>query len=90
MTTSILRFGADDARRHARAAQPRGLPRADPAAAHTPRDISLEELHREDREADGLLVGHQTFEDLCGYWPEQSDDAKAFGCGITYSRYASA
>ena len=34
----------------------------------------LEELHREDREADGLLVGRRTFEDLRGYWPEQSDD----------------
>ncbi len=35
----------------------------------------LEELHRQDREADGLLVGRQTFEDLRGYWPKQSDDA---------------
>lgn len=34
----------------------------------------LEELHRQDREADGLLVGRQTFEDLRGYWPMQSDD----------------
>jgi dihydrofolate reductase len=34
----------------------------------------LEELHRQDREADGLLVGRQTFEDLRGYWPKQSDD----------------
>jgi dihydrofolate reductase len=34
----------------------------------------LEELHRQDREADGLLVGRQTFEDLRGYWPTQSDD----------------
>ena len=29
----------------------------------------------EDREADGLLVGRRTFEDLRGYWPKQSDDA---------------
>jgi dihydrofolate reductase len=35
----------------------------------------LEELHHQDREADGLLVGRRTFEDLRGYWPEQSDDA---------------
>lgn len=35
----------------------------------------LEELHRQDSEADGFLVGRQTFEDLRGYWPEQSDDA---------------
>ena len=35
----------------------------------------IEELHRQDREADALLVGRQTFEDLRGYWPKQSDDA---------------
>lgn len=35
----------------------------------------LEELHRQDREADGFLVGRRTFEDLRGYWPKQSDDA---------------
>src|SRR3954466_15867803 len=35
----------------------------------------LEELHRQDGEADGFLVGRQTFEDLRGYWPEQSDDS---------------
>ena len=34
----------------------------------------LEELHRQDREADGFLVGRQTFEDLRGYWPLQTDD----------------
>jgi dihydrofolate reductase len=35
----------------------------------------LEELHRQSSAADGLLVGRVTFEDLRGYWPEQSDDA---------------
>jgi dihydrofolate reductase len=35
----------------------------------------LEELHRQSSEADGFLVGRQTFEDLRGYWPKQSDDA---------------
>lgn len=35
----------------------------------------LEESHRQDGEADGFLVGRKTFEDLRGYWPEQSDDA---------------
>jgi dihydrofolate reductase len=35
----------------------------------------LEELHRQDRSADGLLLGRKTFEDLRGYWPKQSDDA---------------
>ncbi|GAB3491409.1 dihydrofolate reductase family protein [Amycolatopsis cihanbeyliensis] len=34
----------------------------------------LEELHRQDRDADGFLVGRRTFEDLRGYWPEQTDD----------------
>lgn len=35
----------------------------------------LEELHRQDSTADGFLVGRQTFEDLRGYWPEQTDDS---------------
>lgn len=35
----------------------------------------LEELHRQDRDADGFLVGRRTFEDLRGYWPQQTDDA---------------
>lgn len=34
----------------------------------------LEELHRQDSTADGFLVGRQTFEDLRGYWPKQTDD----------------
>lgn len=34
----------------------------------------MEELHRQDARADGFLVGRQTFEDLRGYWPEQTDD----------------
>jgi dihydrofolate reductase len=34
----------------------------------------LEETHRQDREADGLLLGRQTFEDFRRYWPVQSDD----------------
>ena len=32
------------------------------------------ETHRQDAEADALLVGRQTFEDFRGYWPEQNDD----------------
>ena len=35
----------------------------------------LDELHRQSDEADGFLVGRQTFEDLRGYWPHQTDDA---------------
>jgi len=35
----------------------------------------LEESHREDAEADALLVGRQTFEDFRAYWPKQVDDA---------------
>jgi dihydrofolate reductase len=34
----------------------------------------LEELHRQDSQADGFLVGRHTFEALRGYWPEQTDD----------------
>ena len=35
----------------------------------------LEELHRQDSEADALLVGRRTFEDLRGYWPTLAEDA---------------
>jgi dihydrofolate reductase len=34
----------------------------------------LDELHRQDSQADGFLVGRRTFEDLRGYWPQQSND----------------
>ena len=34
----------------------------------------LEEVHRQDSQADGLLAGRRTFEDLRGYWPKQSED----------------
>jgi dihydrofolate reductase len=34
----------------------------------------LDELHRQDSEADGFLAGRRTFEALRGYWPHQSDD----------------
>jgi dihydrofolate reductase len=34
----------------------------------------MEEIHRQDAEADGLLVGRRTFEDFRGYWPTQVDD----------------
>jgi dihydrofolate reductase len=34
----------------------------------------LAEMHRQDRAADALLVGRQTFEDFRGYWPKQTDD----------------
>jgi dihydrofolate reductase len=37
-------------------------------------DDLMEEIHAQDRRADALLVGRQTFEDLRGYWPLQSDD----------------
>ncbi|UPG68382.1 dihydrofolate reductase family protein [Gordonia hongkongensis] len=33
------------------------------------------ESHRQDAEADALLVGRQTFEDFRGFWPHQTDDA---------------
>jgi dihydrofolate reductase len=34
----------------------------------------LEEMHRQDSQADGLLMGRRTFEDFRGYWPQLSDD----------------
>ncbi|MFI9106064.1 dihydrofolate reductase family protein [Streptomyces fildesensis] len=34
----------------------------------------LEESHRQDRRADALLLGRQTFEDFRGYWPQLTDD----------------
>jgi len=37
----------------------------------------LEELHRQDRGADGLLVGRRTFEDLRGYWPSRRRTPRA-------------
>ncbi len=35
----------------------------------------LAESHRQDAQADALLVGRQTFEDFRAYWPNQTDDA---------------
>jgi dihydrofolate reductase len=37
-------------------------------------DDLLGESHRQDAEADALLLGRQTFEDFRRYWPEQTDD----------------
>ncbi len=34
----------------------------------------MEESHRQDSEADALLVGRRTFEDFRAYWPAQTDD----------------
>jgi dihydrofolate reductase len=35
----------------------------------------LAESHRQDAQADALLVGRQTFEDFRGYWPKQTADS---------------
>jgi dihydrofolate reductase len=37
-------------------------------------DDLLAESHRQDAEADALLLGRQTFEDFRGYWPAQTED----------------
>jgi dihydrofolate reductase len=34
----------------------------------------VESIRRQREDADALLVGRQTFEDLRGYWPAQTDD----------------
>ncbi|MEU6664340.1 dihydrofolate reductase family protein [Streptomyces sp. NPDC046821] len=34
----------------------------------------LEESHRQDGEADALLLGRRTFQDFRAYWPHRSDD----------------
>lgn len=34
----------------------------------------LAELHRQDSESDAFLTGRRTFEDLRGYWPQQTED----------------
>jgi dihydrofolate reductase len=34
----------------------------------------LAESHRQDAQADALLLGRQTFEDFRRYWPQQTDD----------------
>ena len=34
----------------------------------------IEENHRQDSDADALVLGRQTFEDMRGFWPKQSDD----------------
>ncbi|WP_028472494.1 dihydrofolate reductase family protein [Nocardioides alkalitolerans] len=34
----------------------------------------LAELRRQDSAADGFLTGRRTFEDMRGYWPQQTDD----------------
>jgi dihydrofolate reductase len=34
----------------------------------------LAELRRQDATADAFLTGRQTFEDMRGYWPKQTDD----------------
>ena len=39
----------------------------------------LEEVRRQDADADAMLLGRQTFEDFRGYWPQQTDDTS----GIT-------
>jgi hypothetical protein len=59
----------------------------------------LEESHRQDSQADALLVGRHTFEDFRNYWPKPTDDpsevtdhlnrvAKYVVSGITLLRYA--
>lgn len=41
---------------------------------HVDNSDLMDEIHRQDRRADGFVVGRQTFEDLRSYWPQQTDD----------------
>ena len=45
----------------------------DPQAQANQPDL-VEELRKQDEEADAFLVGRQTFCDLRSYWPQQTDD----------------
>lgn len=48
----------------------------DPQGQAEPDNSDLvDELRRQDSEADGSLAGRRTFEDLRSYWPQQSDDS---------------
>lgn len=38
-----------------------------------PSDL-MAEMHRQDEQSDAFLVGRKTFEDMRGYWPQQTDD----------------
>ncbi len=38
-------------------------------------DELLAETHRQDAQADAMLLGRQTFEDFRGYWPNQREDS---------------
>ncbi len=38
-------------------------------------DELLAETHRQDAQADAMLLGRQTFEDFRSYWPNQSEDS---------------
>lgn len=42
--------------------------------AEQDQDDLLEELARQDETNDAVLFGRQTFEDMRGYWPQQTDD----------------
>jgi dihydrofolate reductase len=48
----------------------------DPQGGGPDQDVSdlREELGRQQDAADAVVLGRQTFEDMRGYWPEQTDD----------------
>jgi dihydrofolate reductase len=46
----------------------------DPQAGDQGNADVLEEIRRQDERSDAFLTGRRTFEDLRGFWPEQTDD----------------
>jgi dihydrofolate reductase len=48
----------------------------------------LEEIHRQDAEADALVVGRQTFTDFRGYWRDLADDTSGISAYLnTVQKY---
>jgi dihydrofolate reductase len=45
-----------------------------------------EEMHRQDADSDGLVLGRRTFEDFRGYWPHVVDDTTGISESLNRTR----